>query len=284
MPLSTIKAPLLDLYYLATLPQRKQAAATREKKSQVPVMTLFYHRVADEQPNDWTLSFETFQKQIDWLLGRFDIVTLEEAQRRIASEANDRPTVCITFDDGYSDNCQMALPWLIENSVPFTYFVTSNNTLTGQPFEHDVKNNCPLAPNTVEQLRKLADAGVEIGAHTRSHANLGLIEEEAGLYDEIVGSKRDLEQLLDRPVRYFAFPFGLPENMSTTAFQIAFEAGFWGVCSAYGGYNLPGEDSFHIQRIHGDPEWSRFRNWLTVDPRKIKHERQFVPNDYRNRF
>lgn len=284
MPLDHIKAPLLDLYYLATLPQRKHAAAAREENRQVPVMTLFYHRIADTHPNDWTLSNDTFKKQITWLQERFDIVSLEEAQRRIASEKNDRPTVSITFDDGYADNCQTALPWLLEQNVPFTYFVTSNNTLTGDPFAHDVAANCPLAPNTAQQLQELAEAGVEIGAHTRSHADLGKISDEQHLYEEIVGSKRDLEQLLDRPVRYFAFPFGLPQNMSTAAFRIAFEAGIWGVCSAFGGYNLPGDDSFHIQRIHGDPQWSRFRNWLTVDPRKIKRKNQFRPGDYRNRF
>ena len=75
-----------------------------------------------------------------------------------------------------------------------------------------------------------------------------------------------------------------PENMSTAAFEIAYQAGFWGVCSAYGGYNLPGDDCFHVQRIHGDPEWSRFRNWLTLDPRKLKRPRQFDPGDYRCRF
>jgi len=284
MPLDAIKAPLLDLYYLATLPQRKQAATTRQQQRQVPVMSLFYHRIADSHPNAWTLSSDTFQKQIGWLQEHFDIVTLPEAQRRIASEANERPTVTITFDDGYADNCQIALPWLIEQSIPFTYFVTSNNALTGAPFAHDVKNGCPLAPNTVDQLRELAAAGVEIGAHTRTHADLGSLLDEEALHDEIVGSQRDLQQLLDHPVRYFAFPFGLPQNMSTAAFRVAFEAGLWGVCSAYGGYNLPGDDSFHLQRIHGDPEWSRFRNWFTLDPRKLCQARQFSPGDYRDRF
>lgn len=284
MPLDSIKTPLLDLYYLATLPKRKQQASLLEEKQQVPVTALFYHRIADENPNDWTMSTEVFQRQITWLKEHFEIVSLEEAQHRIAADSNDRPTACITFDDGYADNCKTALPWLLEQKVPFTYFVTTNNTLTGEPFDHDVKNGCPLSPNTAEQLRELAEAGVEIGAHTRSHADLGVIDDEDTLFDEIVGSKRDLEDLLGCAVRYFAFPFGMPQNLSTQAFRVAFEAGFWGVCSAYGGYNLPGEDSFHIQRIHGDPEWSRFRNWLTVDPRKLSHARQFVPGDYRDRF
>ena len=284
MPLDSIKTPLLDLYYLATLPQRKQAAAVREEKRQVPVMTLFYHRIADDHPNDWTLSNELFQRQINWLRERFDIVSLEEAQLRIGSEANDRPTVCITFDDGYADNCTTALPWLIENEIPVTYFVTTHHIQTGEPFAHDVANAQPLAVNSVQEIRDLAQAGVEIGAHGRTHTDLGRITDEDELFNEIVGSQRDLEEMLERPVRYFAFPFGLPQNMSTASFRIAFEAGLWGVCSAYGGYNLPGDDSFHLQRFHGDPEWSRFRNWLTVDPRKYQRERQFVPGDYRNRF
>ena len=275
---------MIDLYYLATLPQRKQAAAARQEQCQVPIISLFYHRIADEHPNEWTMSNEMFRRQIEWLQERFDIVTLEEAQKRIASESNDRPTVCITFDDGYADNCDTALPWLIEQSVPVTYFVTSQNVINGDPFPHDVKAGHPQAINTPDQLRELAQAGIEIGAHTRTHADLGKTNNEIDLYNEIVGSKRELEDMVQRPVRYFAFPFGLPSNMSTASFRIAFEAGFWGVCSAYGGYNLPGEDSFHLQRIHGDPEWSRFRNWMTVDPRKLKREREFNPGDYRDRF
>ena len=58
-----------------------------------------------------------------------------------------------------------------------------------------------------------------------------------------------------REVRYFAFPYGLPENMSTEAFRIARGAGYRGVCSAYGGYNFPGDDPFHIRRFHADPGW-----------------------------
>ena len=41
------------------------------------------------------------------------------------------------------------------------------------------------------------------------------------------------------------------------------------------GDNLPGDDSFHIQRIHGDREFNRFKNWMTVDRRKMKLGRGF---------
>jgi len=244
-------------------------------------MVLFYHRVAELEPNDWTIDVARFQEQIDWVRETYDFVTLAEAQRRIACQHNEKPVVSLTFDDGYADNCRTAVPWLLKEKIPFTYFVATDHVLRGEPFPHDVEAGAPLNPNTPDQIREMAEAGVEIGAHTRTHLDLGPIDDDDQLHDEIVGSKRDLEQITGKPVHYFAFPFGLRANLSQQAFRTAFRAGYWGVCSAYGGYNLPGADSFHLQRIHGDPSWSRFRNWLTVDPRKIDAPPQFEPGDYR---
>jgi peptidoglycan/xylan/chitin deacetylase (PgdA/CDA1 family) len=278
------KLPVLGMYYMATLPGRRRAMAKRSADGCAPVTALFYHRVADDNPNDWTISTERFQAQINWLRERMDVISLVEAQRRIGGGVNRAPAATITFDDGYADNGRTAIPWLIEQQIPFTYFVASQHVLEGRPFEHDVRAGRPLAPNTPDEIRALAEAGVEIGAHTRRHVDLGSLDDPDAMYDEIVGSKRDLEAITGRPVRYFAFPFGLHANLSEAAFAMAFRAGFWGVCSAYGGYNLPGDDPFHIQRFHGDPSWARFRNALTFDPRKVRRVERFHPGDYRLRF
>lgn len=284
MPLSVLKDPLIAMYYLASLPMRRHLAAKRAAAGRAPITALFYHRVADEHPNDWTISTDRFLAQMEWLRARFEIISLTEAQQRMGSDVNRTPAVCITFDDGYADNCRAAVPWLIEQGLPFTYFVVTQHVLEGRPFEHDVKRGVPLAPNTPDELRAMAAAGVELGAHTRTHADLGAILDEARLYDEIVGSKRDLEQIVDRPVKYFAFPYGLNANLSEAAFRIAFAAGYWGVCSAYGDYNLPGDDPFHIHRIHGDPSWARFCNSMTGDIRKFRRVPRFKANNYRLSF
>lgn len=278
------KSQMLGLYYLATLPKRRHSDLQRQRTGNVPVISLFYHRVADTHPNDWTIGWERFREQITWLQQRFELVSLTEAQRRIASEENFRPTVTITFDDGYAENCERAIPWLVEQNVPVTYFVTVSHIVSGDPFAHDVQRECPLKPNSVDELREMASNGIEIGAHGRTHVDFAGIDSAERLNDELVGAKLDLESLLDRPVRYFAFPYGLPENMTPETFELAFQSGYWGVCSAYGGYNLPGGDSFHIQRIHGDPQWTRFKNWMTVDPRKLRKEKLFSPGNYRDRF
>jgi peptidoglycan/xylan/chitin deacetylase (PgdA/CDA1 family) len=276
------KKALLNSYYWATLPSRRRATVQRATHGREPIQILFYHRVADEHPNGWTMSTQSFARQIQWLRSRFKVVSLSEAQARIASGRNQCPTACITFDDGYADNRRFAIPLLRNQRIPFTYFVSTNHVLGKETFPHDIAAGRPLEVNTLTHLREMAAAGVEIGAHTRSHANLGGNLSRDELTGEIVGSKRELEAAIGCRVRYFAFPYGKHENLSAAAFRIAFEAGFDGVCSAYGGYNFPGDDAFHLRRFHADCEFIRFKNWLTIDPRKLRMHRDFDPGDYRS--
>ena len=267
------KRPLLEAYYYATLPLRRWQTQAASRAGRAAVMVIFYHRVADETPNDWTISRRYFTRQIDWLAENFDLVSLSEAQDRLRT-GNPRPAVSITFDDGYADNSDFALPLLIERQIPCTYFVASDFVIRGEPFPHDVAAGAPLAPNTIEQLRELAAAGVEIGGHTRTHADLGRLASRAHLHDEIVGGRDALQDALGCEIRYFAFPYGLLQNLSPVAFEVCRRTGFAGVCSAYGGYNFPGDDPFHLQRIHADPQLLRLKNWLTVDPRKRRVGRE----------
>ncbi len=261
---------LMAPYYYGTLPYRWWSNAQRNAAGRAPITVLFYHRVADDCPNPWTISNRRFLRQINWLRRHVTLVSLEEAQARIARGHNDRPLVSISFDDGYADNSAFALPLLIRSRIPFTYFVTVHHVQSGEPFAHDVQAGLPQPANTVEELRALAKAGVEIGLHTRTHLNVAEIRDPHQLYDEVVTAGVDLANLVGKPVRYFAFPFGLFQNMSQEAFRLAKEAGYCGVCSAYGGYNFPGDDPFHIQRFHADPQWSRWKNCVTVDPRKAR--------------
>lgn len=145
----------------------------------------------------------------------------------------------------------MALPLLIEEKVPCTYFVCTEPVLKGIPFEHDRANGHCLQPNSVAQLREMVQAGIEIGAHSRTHPDFGQITDRATLRDEIVTSRDELADAIGQPIRYFAFPFGGHRNLTADAFQLARAAGYDGVLSAYGGYSFPGDDSFHLQRRSG---------------------------------
>lgn len=272
------KQCLLSGYYHATWPARVCYAHALAARGRAPAMVLFYHRVADDAASPWTCSNSTFKRQIDWLADRFEMVSLAEAQRRIRSGENQRTCVTITFDDGYAANCDFALPLLVERKIPCTYFVSSRIIFDCRPFPHDVAAGRPLAVNTPRQIVELARAGIEIGAHTRTHADLGRITDRMTLANEMLGSRDDLESLIGGAVPYFAFPFGQLANLSGVAFEMARDAGFAGVCSAYGGYNFPGDDPFHLQRIHVDDDLVRLQNWTTLDPRKLLATRRYTPN------
>jgi len=273
-----LKDHLIDGYYAATWPWRARFRQVRARVGLAPVMVLFYHRVADQNLNDWTITNDGFRRHLDWLQANLDVVTLAEAHRRIALRYNPRPCVAITFDDGYSENCDQAIGELIQRQMPATYFVTLGNVLTGKPFPHDAKLGIDARPNTVDQLREMAASGViEIGGHSRTHPDVGAIRDTETLHDEVIAATQELSSLIDQPIRYFAFPFGQHANLNDAAINMLRASGILGFCSAYGGYNFPGDDPYHIQRIHGDPELSRLRNWLTIDPRKVTGVKRYQP-------
>jgi peptidoglycan/xylan/chitin deacetylase (PgdA/CDA1 family) len=263
-----IKHATLASYYYGSAPLRRCRNRRLVRAGRAPIMAVAYHRIADDAANAWTTSRNVFRRGVLWLKKNFDLISLEEAQRRIRSETNGRPAVSISFDDGYAINCDWALPFLLEQNIPFTYFVTHGFVSGNDFFPHDWNAGKLFKPNTLAQIKELAAAGVEIGGHSRNHPDIGSIDDEATLVDEVVTSSRDLEDAIGRPVRYFAFPFGQHANLSRRAFELAADAGFEGLVSAYGGYNFPGDDPFHLQRMCVDGPLLRLKNWVTLDPYK----------------
>lgn len=270
--MSPLDSLVLHTYYYGGYPLRRRCRRKAAAGGRLPVVVLFYHRVADDRATTWTMSNRGFARQIGWLARHFDVVSLDEARRRIDC-GNDRPCVSITFDDGYAENCREAVPLLIRERIPCTYFVTVENCLTGEPFRHDVALGHRFPPMDFQQLRAMADAGIEIGVHGYTHADFGRIRDQDELQRELAYSRDVLQRRIGRRPRYFAFPFGQYVNLSSAAFQLARQLGYEGVCSAYGGYNFPGGDAFHVQRIHADEEMIRLKNRTTVDPRRINTPR-----------
>ena len=265
---------------LLTKPRRRARMRELCQRHRAPLLVSFYHRVADSDPNDWTISRAQFRRHIDYCREKFEFVSLSELQRRIVLADSPLPTITFTFDDGYRDNCESAIPLMLENQIPCVYFVAVGHVVRQNPFDHDQKIGKPLAVNSVQELREMAQCGIEIGLHTRNHVDFARVHDAKTIHAEIVDAKRELEQMIGREVRYFAFPYGLPDQLTQAAIEAVHEAGFAAFCSAYGGYNLPGGDPFHIRRFHGDPDFARFRNWVSFDESKVRREprvRYFLP-------
>lgn len=269
---SQLKSAALNAYYHVTSPYRLAKRKTHVKTGTHPCVVLYYHRVADCDPVAWSLSNQQFQRHIDWLEQRYDLVSLAEIRRRMI-QGNHRPCVHITFDDGYAENCEHAIPLLIERGIPCTYFVTLDNVINRRPFQHDQDLGLNFPVNSVAQLQDMAKSGIEIGAHTRTHPSLGALEGLSEIYDETVAATLELSDAIGQGIRYFAFPFGMPVNLNHAAAAMLKEQGIECVVSAYGGYNWIGEDIFHIQRVHGDPELARLRNAVEFDLRHVYRQK-----------
>lgn len=260
---------LLDVYYHATAPVRGVLLAHGRRCGTAPLCILFYHRVADSHPNPWTISNAGFREQMGWLKSHVELISLAELQRRMRERDSHRLAVHVTFDDGYAENCDQAIPFLLREQIPCTYFVAWDFVAHQRPFPHDVGGDYLAPPNRISELRDMASAGIEIGVHTRTHADFQHVVEPDRIRDEVVQVRDEMAREFSTPLRYFAIPYGQREQIRPEIVRLAREAGYEGVCQAFGGYNFPGQDAFLLRRIHGDPVFSRFRNWLTGDPRMM---------------
>lgn len=260
----------LSLYRLATLRIRSTQHEYFTSQQAFPASVLFYHRVATHSMNPWTIEKRNFERQLDWIGNHAVPVSLDDVWESQRLGKRDKPMVAVTFDDGYSDNWEHAIPALMERKIPFTYFATTHYIETGEPFPHDLARGVPLKPNTVAQIQEMAQMGIEIGAHSHTHIDFGRPLSEAELRREITDVRKRLQDWTGQPIHYFAFPYGLQKNISQRAIDTVFDSGYKCFVSAMGGVNLLGHNANHLQRIHGDPGMSAIKNWLTFDPRKMK--------------
>lgn len=257
----------LESYRTASRPLRWWRRQRQRAVGQVPLVVLYYHRVADVDPTPWTISRADFSAHLDYLQAHFELISLSEVHQRLCRGWNDRPAVAITFDDGYAENMDFALPLLVERQIPCLYYVSTTHVFNQVSFPHDLQLGLRLPPNSVCDLKQIVRWGLELGSHTRTHLDLGAVERRETFVDELIGSRRELTQRLGVPIRHFAFPFGQRSNISPAAIAWARKAGYQTVSGAYGGYNAIGDNPFFIQRMHGDPDLARLKNWVTLDPR-----------------
>lgn len=174
-------------------------------------VVLYYHAVRPEHRN-------AFARQMDWIMRRAVPWRLDSPPPTASM------WVGISFDDAYVSVWENALPELAKRHLPCTIFVPTGSLGCRPSWVHSAVH--PYWQEQVmsaKQIRLLAQKpGIVLGSHTVTHPNLTRISREE-VKRELTDSRRALEDLTERPVDLFSFPYGA---WTPDVVELAREAGY----------------------------------------------------------
>lgn len=169
----------------------------------------------------------TAQAYVDWL--------------RSGGDPQLRP-VLVTFDDGFADYADVALPVLQDLGLCATVFVTSGR----------VGRKGMLSATVV---RELAESGTEIGGHAVTHPHLDTLS-PGGARGEILGCRRALEDMTGRWVTSFAYPHG---SFDRGTRRLVIDSGYRTAHAVKNALSHPADDPFAVGRFTVTATTSRER-------------------------
>jgi peptidoglycan/xylan/chitin deacetylase (PgdA/CDA1 family) len=192
--------------------------------TRVALPILVYHSVSDDVTDafrPYSVSPALFADHVALLKGLgFDTLPLSDAVGRLfTGQSLPERTVVLTFDDAFEDFLENAIPVLRAADFVATLFVPSAYVgLTSRWLVREGEDRRPVMAWT--DLQAVADAGIEIGAHSHSHPQLDRLR-PAALREELTRSKALLEDHLDRGIATIAYPFGFHSRRVRGAAQAA---------------------------------------------------------------
>ena len=225
----------------------------REFAMRLPV--LLYHHVGPPQPGthpSLTVSPASFEHQVRWLArrGNQGICPADWLRWRLEGKGLPDKPVLFTFDDGYADLAEYALPVLRHHGFGAAVYVVTGQ-LGGTNAWDEARGSGTHRLMTAEQIRYWAAHGIEFGAHSRNHTDLTTLTPEK-LKEEVLGSGTDIENLLGARVVSFAYPFGFYTEEVVECVRGAFNLAF-GISPQNPGINYLVTDPHLLQRTMVQP-------------------------------
>jgi peptidoglycan/xylan/chitin deacetylase (PgdA/CDA1 family) len=188
-------------------------------------LVVCYHAVSDGWQHTLSTSPATLARQLALLMRWYRPMTAGDVL------GGDRRGLHVTFDDAYRSIAR-ALPVLRRLGVPATVFACSDYAEEGRPLAvpelavEAAAHPAELATMRWDELRALAEDGIEIGSHTVSHAHLTRLD-GSQLERELTESRQRIEDELERPCRYLAYPYGEEnEHVRAAARKAGYVAAF----------------------------------------------------------
>jgi peptidoglycan/xylan/chitin deacetylase (PgdA/CDA1 family) len=204
---------------------------------------LLYHRVADDD-DPLSLAPRRFREQMGHLADEgFTVVDLVTAVAMLDAGEVPPRVIGLTFDDGFADVRDEALPVLAEHGFRATVFVTTGVTDGRLRFPWYADRQPPvLGWDEITDLDR--EGTLRFEAHTVSHPNL-LSVDDATARAEIADGRRELEEHLGRPVTAFAYPAGLYGERERS---LVAEAGYSAAVTCEPGINRSVSDRMALRR------------------------------------
>jgi peptidoglycan/xylan/chitin deacetylase (PgdA/CDA1 family) len=218
---------------------------------------LMYHKVNDLAGNRMSIPVSVFDEQMAQLdeLG-YTVVDLDAvlAHYRDGAPLSEH-AVLITFDDGYRDNLENAVPVLRRYGYPAVQFVPLAFVGDAQPLPHEEwLATRGIVNRTVDwtEIAELEQEGVRIESHGISHRPLADLEVDEAAR-EIVISKLRLEEKLGRRVHAFSYVKGSEAHYKPVHLSLVRQAGYDVAFTSVSGGNSPSTDPLQLHRYNVEP-------------------------------
>lgn len=191
------------------------------------------HRVTNEHSKQERLwPYEITPARLESLIKEYtdrgyEFISIAEVAERMNGKRG-KKFVCVTLDDGYANNYDIAYPIFKKCNVPFCIYVCEG-MITGERREDNIEHYQFLSVDQLCALDK--EMLCTLGGHTRSHENLTNMSKEAQ-QQEILDCKKWLEDILCHPIKDYACPYGDYDANTIAIFQ---EIGIDRAVASWGG-------------------------------------------------
>ena len=218
---------------------------------------LMYHKVNDRPDNPLTVPVGLFDEQMAVLreLG-YQAVSLDDVLDHVAGIRPLPPgAVLITFDDGYRDNLECAMPVLRRHGYPAVNFVPIGYLDGARPLPHEERLAAQGIVNRTlnwDELPELEAGGVRVESHGISHRPLADLDVDEAAR-EITLSKLRLVERLGRPVRAFAYVKGSEAHYHPVHLSLLKQAGYEIAFTSVSGGNRAKMDPLRLHRYNIEP-------------------------------
>ncbi len=212
-------------------------------KIKIPILA--YHHVlpanakVDESilNSPFTISDSEFYKQMLFLSqSGYKPISLNQLLRttneKLQNKFDHNKLIVITFDDGWIDNYEYAVPILKSFNFSATFFVITSYVNSA---------GCM----SVEQLLEIQQAGMQIESHAHTHTPLELLS-NSEMQWELTHSKNLLEKHLEKDVTFISFPHG---SYNKGVLEAAKKAGYLGCGTSNFGYSTSSSKNYEKPRI-----------------------------------